>query len=250
MKMKLVRIEKRDSLHILRLDNGVTNAISRELLDDIAAAVDEISPECRGLVLAGGEKFFSIGFDLPGLINRDKEYFSGFFTLFNTVCIKLMTLPVPTAAAIRGHAIAGGTILATMCDSRFISAGKTLMGLNEVRLGIPVPYLANLAFRQILGEANAFSLMLSGDFVPTEEALSSGLVDQVCSGETVEDRAVEHVSVLSALPAEAFASIKAVKTSRIVSRYNAEKERYHEEMVRHFLMPSTKELLARAAEKF
>ena len=61
--MSKVKIESHADVAILRLSNGVTNAISPELVDDLADALDQAKEEFKGLILAGGSKFFSIGFD-------------------------------------------------------------------------------------------------------------------------------------------------------------------------------------------
>lgn len=64
--MAQVIIEDHGDVALLRLDNGVTNAIGPTMLDDLLEALDEIKEGYRGLVLAGGPKFFSMGLDCPG----------------------------------------------------------------------------------------------------------------------------------------------------------------------------------------
>ena len=105
--------------------------------------------------------------------------------LFNQVCMELYTMPKPTVAAVTGHAIAGGCILALCCDYRFAAEGRKLMGLNEIRLGVPVPYLADCVLRQIVGARNAREIMETGEFYLPEQSLQIGMIDRVLPLEKV-----------------------------------------------------------------
>ena len=149
--MPKVVIEERKNLAVLRLDNGVINAISPDLVDDLSAALKQVKDEFYGIVLAGGVKFFSIGFSLPDLLRLDRAGMAHFIYNFSQAAFDFLALPMPTACAIAGHVIAAGSILALMSDYRFAASGKKLIGLNEVKLGLPTPYLADLMLRQIVG---------------------------------------------------------------------------------------------------
>ena len=69
--MSKVTLEAHDDVAVLRLNNGVTNAITPELVDDLTGKANRIKSEFKGMVLAGGEKFFCIGLDLPALLQLD-----------------------------------------------------------------------------------------------------------------------------------------------------------------------------------
>ena len=141
--MSKVIIEVHDAVAVLRLKNGVTNAISPELVDDLLATMKQMKIEFNGMVLAGGDKFFCIGFDLPKLLQLDRPEMTEFYVRFNQAVLDLYTLPMPTACAIDGHATAGGAIFALSADFRFVSSGRRLIGVNEVKIGLPVPHLAD-----------------------------------------------------------------------------------------------------------
>ena len=106
--MPKVSLEAHEDIALLRLNNGVTNAISPELVDDLTDAVKRIKNESKGMVLAGGNKFFCIGLDLPTLLRLDRPDMVEFYRRFNQAVLDLYTLPIPTACAIDGHATAGG----------------------------------------------------------------------------------------------------------------------------------------------
>jgi len=248
--MEKVKIEEHEDVALLRLDNKVSNAISTTMIENLSDAVNRIKAEFRGLVLAGGEKFFSIGFNLPELLKLDRPGMSEFFYRFNKVVLDIFTLPIPTACAITGHAIAGGTILASSCDYRFIASGRKLMGLNEIKIGVPVPYLSDLMLRQIVGDRAATEMVYRGEFVDPIEAGKIGLIDEVLSCDKVESRALKKVAQIAALPQKAFAAIKANRIEAIRLTYEKNYEVKNGIFLDCWFSPPTQELLTKAAEKF
>jgi enoyl-CoA hydratase/carnithine racemase len=91
--MSKVNLEAHDAVAVLRLKNGVTNAISPELVDDLLATMKQMKIEFNGMVLAGGDKFFCIGFDLPKLLQLDRPEMTEFYVRFNQAVLDLYTLP-------------------------------------------------------------------------------------------------------------------------------------------------------------
>jgi enoyl-CoA hydratase/carnithine racemase len=233
--MSKVKIESHADVAILRLSNGVTNAISPELVDDLADALDQAKEEFKGLILAGGSKFFSIGFDLPTLLQLDRPAMADFYFKFNRTALDLYTVPLPTASAIAGHAIAGGTILALTADFRFASSGRKLMGLNEVKIGV---------------ERAATQLNYHGDFLEAEQAQKIGLLDDICSPEELDQKAIEKVADLAALPPYGFTLIKANRVEEIQSRFDEKGSVKIGLFLDCWFNPAVQELLKEAAKKF
>ena len=229
--MKPILTETQDTIVVVRLNRGVTNALNLDLLHALDEALDQArkDPNVRGLVLASAsEKFFSIGFDIPKLYDLTKSGFEEFYKTFNRVCLDLFTLPKPTVAAITGHAVAGGCILALCCDYRFSSEGRILMGLNEVKLGVPVPYLADRIVHKLTGIRIARDIMESGEFYEAADSLRMGLVDRILPVEQVLEASIEKASTMGASPGRGMAMIKRnrVETVEAEVRANlAEKER-------------------------
>ena len=146
--MNVIRVECQDEVATVRLNRPVTNALNLQLVEELAETLKQVTSESdvRSLVLgSSNDKFLSIGFDIPNLFERTREDFTVFYRAFNQMCLDLYTLPKPTIAAVTGHAIAGGCILVLCCDYRFIAQGRKLVGLNEIKLGVPIPYLADCA---------------------------------------------------------------------------------------------------------
>jgi enoyl-CoA hydratase/carnithine racemase len=248
--MQKVEIEDRGNVALLRLKNGVTNAINPDLLEDLSEALPRIEREYRGMILAGGDKFFCMGFDLPALIHFSRSEMSNFFYKFNGFVLSLFTLPLPTCCAICGHATAGGGILALVGDYRFAAAGKKLMGLNEIKLGVPAPYLADLILRQLVGDRAATEMLYGGEYMTTSEAGAIGLVDEVLPQEDVEASAVEKISRLASFSPAAFSANKANRIEMITTRYEANHKSKNELFLDCWFSEPVRALLVEASQKF
>jgi enoyl-CoA hydratase len=90
----------------------------------------EVDPVLRALVLTGRGKFFSFGFDIPEFLPFTKEQFTNYLINFSDFYTYLFLYPKPIVAALNGHAIAGGCMLALACDHRVMTAGKGKISLN------------------------------------------------------------------------------------------------------------------------
>jgi enoyl-CoA hydratase/carnithine racemase len=251
--MRLILVEQCDGATVVRLHRGVTNALDLQCVNDLAEVVGEArsDPDVRSLVLtSANDKFFSIGFDIPQLVALGRDEFRHFFRTFNRVCLDLYTLPKPTVAAITGHAIAGGCILALCCDYRLIAEGRKLMGLNEVKLGLPVPYPADCMLRSLIGSRHAREVMESGEFYLPEASLGMGMVDQVLALEQVVERAVEKAVGLGSLPAVAYGMIKRNRVEVVEAEILAQQEEKERLFLDCWTSEEARRRLREAAEKF
>jgi enoyl-CoA hydratase/carnithine racemase len=219
---------------ILKFNRGITNAINQGLVDELRQYLQEgrQNPDIKALILtSANDKFFSIGFDIPELFPLKTEEFRAFFRDFNLLCLELYTFPKPTLAALTGHAIAGGFILASCCDFRFQSHGKKFCALNEINLGVPVPFLADLVLRQLVGDRSASDIMFTGRLVQAEEARRMGFIDALGLPENLLQESLAKIWELGQLSGAAFGAIKENRTREI-----AEKARtYLEEDINLFL---------------
>ena len=248
--MPKVEMEEHGPVMVLRMTNGVTNAIGSELVAELDTAIRKIGERVQGLVLAGNSKFFSIGLDLPKLLAFDRDEMFDFWNRFEDLGLALYTLPIPTAAALTGHAIAGGAILALTCDSRFMAEGRRRIALNEVGIGLPVPYLAHLMLRQIVTDRVSVGMEFGSSFLGPDEAKAAGLADEVCPEETVETRALERIRELAAMPRPAFAITKQHRTGQLLSHFKAIRQDLNQGFLDCWFMPATQALLQEAAQKF
>jgi enoyl-CoA hydratase/carnithine racemase len=248
--MEKVRIEAHGEVGILRLDNGTTNPIGVELVTHLQEKIDTARNEFKAIVFAGNTRFFSIGLDLPSLILLNRAEMTDFWHKFNRAVFDLYSLPLPTVCAVTGHSIAGGTILSLTCDYRLAAEGKFKFGLNEVKLGVPVPYLTDMTLRELVGERAATDMLYNGKFVSVSDALKSGLVDAVYPQEAVENEALRLASRLASLPQPAFSAIKSNRVEQIRLRYENNNNSKCDIFLDCWFTDLTRELLKKACEAF
>ena len=230
--MEMIKVEYDDNVVILKLEKGITNSIDIQLVGQLNNELIKVknNSNIEGLVISSSNnKFFSIGLEIPTLFNLSKEEFEEFYHSFNHLSMELFSFPKPTIAAITGHAIAGGCILALCCDYRFIAEGRKLMGLNEIKLGVPVPYPADCILRQIVNPQIAREIINSGEFYQSDQLLRFGMVDRVLPIDQVLQKSIEKVKLLGSYSNDAFRMIKSNHIELVenqVKIHLADKEKY------------------------
>jgi len=251
--MSLIHVQDHDQVTVLELNRGITNALNLQLIHELAENLHQIRDDSavRALVLSSSNlKFFSIGLDIPELFELAKQDFMAFFQTFDRVCIDLYTWPKPTVAAIPGHATAGGCILALCCDYRFIAQGRKLMGLNEIKLGVPVPCPADRILRQIVGTQSAREIMDTGEFYQPEKLFQMGMVDQVLPLDQVLPKAIEKAKLLGALPYEAFGMSKRDRVEKVKAQILECLAEQEQVFVERWYSDEGRERLKEAMQKF
>lgn len=196
------------------------NALSLELLQALRGAVESgVRDGVRGIVLSGAPGLFSAGVDIPALLPKDRhgarEYWGELFAL----CATLARAPIPLAAAVTGHAPAGGAVLALFCDYRVMADGPFKIGLNEVQVGLLVPECIQLALRRVVGRHRAERLLVSGTMLEADAALACGFVDELVPVEQVVARTTQWLEALLALPAAAMLATRELARADLAGAY-------------------------------
>jgi enoyl-CoA hydratase/carnithine racemase len=198
----------------LRLARPPANALSPDLLAEISALVAAAPGEgAEGLVLSGSQGIFTGGLDVPLLLALDHDEMTRGLGEFFGAMAALAGSKIPVAAAVTGHSPAGGAVLTLFCDWRVMADGPFSIGLNEVRIGLPMPSVIADALARVVGQRNADALCLTGRLLKPDEALALGLVDRVVPMDRVVPEAVEWCTELTRLPARAIR-----ETRRTVNR--------------------------------
>ena len=201
--------EDRDDVAILRIEHGKVNAIDLELLTAVGAQVEELAAEPpSGVVLTGTGSNFSAGLDLVRFLGEDESYVRQLLPALHGALLGLFTLPRPVIAAINGHAIAGGFVLACACDHRIVADGPAKLGVTELPVGVPFPTAPLEMVRTVVGTRRARELVYSGRLFSAEEGLRMGFTDELVAPEELLDRAVEVARRWGAAPASSFAATK------------------------------------------
>ncbi len=200
--LTLVRPEKRNALDLAGLG---------KLAAEIAAAGTD--PGVRVLVLTGTGTVFCSGLDLGSMGETPREPMLE-RVLIDDVLTPLANLPIPSIAAMNGHAYAGGLELALHCDIR-IAVASARMAMPVARLGIVVPYPLLQKLVEVVGSAVTAELLFSGAAIESERALVVGLVNHVVRAERLWSETEE---MATAIAANAPLAIRAMKLALIASR--------------------------------
>lgn len=187
--------------------------MQNDLIEELLLAGDDKS--IRVLVLTGAGDAFCAGLDLNALqamIGKTEAQHAEDTRRIGLMFHTLYELPIPTIAAVNGHAIAGGTGLATICDFT-LSVPAAKFGYTEVKIGF-VPALVSAYLTLQVGEKRARDLLLTGRLFSAEEAYRFGLVTEV-----VDDLAASVESLCAVLIANSPASLRGTK--RLMELQNA-----------------------------
>ncbi len=169
------------------------NALNSELLKEFSQALDEIAAneDIRVLILTGaGEKSFVAGADITELATFNALQAKRFSERGHFMMNKLQELPIPVIAAANGFALGGGCEIALACD--FIYASENAMfGLPEINLGIIPGFGGTQRLSRLIGKNIAKELIFTGKMIPASEAHAIGMVNRVCSQESLMDEVVK-----------------------------------------------------------
>lgn len=200
----MIETTDESGIAVLRLDRPPVNALDLELLSDLPRVLADVA-DAPGVVLTGAGQCLSAGVDLKRIVDGGPAYVADFLPALSTAVLALFDHPKPVVAAINGHALAGGCVLAAACDLRLMSAGT--IGVTELVAGVPFPTVPLEVTRYAAGAATE-GLVLTGRRLGPEAARAIGLVDEVVSPGELVATATAHARQLAAAPAEVYALAK------------------------------------------
>jgi len=209
-----------DDVAVLRLEGGKANAMTPDLLDTLARMVDgfEQGP-ATAAVLTGYERFFSGGLALTYIIDFDAAQMRGFIEHFSRTMTRVFACDKPIVAAINGHAIAGGCVLALMCDWRVCADDPAVrIGLNETQLGIGLPAIVIESLRAAVPPASLLPIAFEGTLFAPGDALALGLVHELAPADALIARATAKAKTFAAQPSAAVAQVKHALRAPILER--------------------------------
>ncbi len=201
----MIHREENGAVTVLRMEHGKANAVDTDLFADLNAALDATEAAgARALVLTGTGSIFSAGVDLFRVLEEGAPYLAEFLPALSSTVRRLFTYPRPMVAAVNGHAIAGGCILAAACDRRIMNRDKGRIGVTELLVGVPFPADALEPLRFLLPARHVQDLVYSGRTLDAAEAQAIGLVEQVADADSVLESACREAERMGALAADAF----------------------------------------------
>lgn len=207
---------------ILRLAHGKASALDLELVNGLAARLDGLArADVRAVVLTGTGSIFSAGVDLFKLVDGGSDYVARFLPAMDRMFETLFTFPAPVVAAVNGHAIAGGCILACCCDRRLMADGRARIGLPELRVGVPFPPLVIEIIRSAVPVPHFNELVYVGRTYEPADARARGVIDDVVPPGELMTRAERMATELAATPPASFRLTKRAVRRPYVERARA-----------------------------
>ncbi len=200
-----------EGIAVLTMSHGKVNALDIEFCEALAARFKELatSAEAKAVVLTGKGNVFSAGVNLIRLSAGGESYVRQFLPALHKFFDAVYFHPKPVVAAVNGHAIAGGCVLAACADRRIMARGQGRIGVTELLVGVPFPVLAFEAMRAAVPAQYLAEVIYSGATYETDAALQRGLIDDVAEPAEVLEDAYAVAQELAALSPPAFAQSKA-----------------------------------------
>jgi enoyl-CoA hydratase len=230
----------------LVLNGPGKNALGSDVMHAIVDGVRTAGG--RPILITGTADAFSAGLNLKEVAALDRSGMERFLLLLDEVIDALYGYPGPTVAAVNGHAIAGGCVIALACDLRIATTDpRARIGLNEVARGLEFPPKILALARQRIPAHALQRVVLEGALHDPATALGLGLLDEIAADPVA--RARECLAVLAAHPAAIYAATKRVVRAGTLDLTDDQRRYFHEQLVPSWCSPETKALVRGALER-
>lgn len=215
----MIELTHHDDIAILRIAHGKANALDVELCQALTARLEEYrqSP-AKALVLTGTGRIFSAGVDLKRVIAGGAPYVRAFLPALNRAIETLFSQLKPVVAAVNGHAIAGGCIMACAADQRLMARDGGRIGIPELLVGVPFPVVPLEVMRFAVPPPHLQTLIYRSATFSADDALQRGVVDAVVDADRLLDEALAVAEALAAIPPTAFALTKRLLREPVLER--------------------------------
>jgi enoyl-CoA hydratase len=245
----MIQVERRGNVAVARMRAGKANAMNARVLDAIARTFDDVErSDAAAVVIIGDGRYFSGGLAVPELYAFDRAAMAELMERFTTTMRRVLEFPRPTVAAIDGHAIAGGCVLALMCDARVMGRGDARIGLNEVQLGIGLPAIVVEPLRARVSPAAWTEIALAARLFSADEAARLQLVDELVDASAVEARAIDRARELGRSPL-AYAQVKRALLAPVLDALAARDRAEREVWLDTWFSPDARRLIGEAVAR-
>jgi enoyl-CoA hydratase/carnithine racemase len=214
----MIDIKNSDGIAVMTLSHGKANALDREFCEAIAARFRELR-DAKAVVITGQGAIFSAGVDLKRLSEGGAGYTREFLPALHKLYGAVFYHPKPVVAAINGHAIAGGAVLACCADLRIMARGSGRIGVTELLVGVPFPALAFEIVRFAVPARRLAEFTLGAATYASDAALLRGWIDEEVGPNALMERALAAAKTLAALSPPAFAQTKAQIRQAVTEKY-------------------------------
>jgi enoyl-CoA hydratase len=204
---ELVTYRTTDLVSTITMDDGRVNVFSIQMLRALHEAFDHAERDGTVVLLTGRPGCFSAGFDLKVLAGPPDDAVT-LLRLGATLAERILSHPAPVAVACTGHAFPAGAFLLMAADTRVGADGPFKLGLNEVQIGLTLPWFAVVLARHRLTPAHFDHAAVTGAMFDPRTAREAGLLDAVVPPDELDAVALAAARDLTALDRKAHAATK------------------------------------------
>ena len=217
--MSIVDVAREGAVFVLTMNAG-ENRFNRGFVDALHGALDEVERASgpTALVTVGGsEKFYSNGLDLAWLgSDEGREHAGAFVQEVIGLFARFLTFPIPSVAAMNGHAFAAGGMLALAHDFRVMRADRGFFCLPEVDINVPLaPGMTALITAKLSAQV-VVETLLTGVRLGGSQSLERGIVDAAVAGPEVLPHAIERATALATKDRSTYRALKRGIYARIL----------------------------------
>lgn len=190
-----------EGIGIISLNRAPANAYDWQMLRELGQAIQQVRDDASvrvAVVRSALPKFFCSGADISTLKDSDRAKFANFLTFAHETVDMIGRTPKIFIASVAGHCIGGGLELALCCDFRFAAAGKYRLGLAEVNLGLSPGMGGTQRLPRLIPKSCALHMMVTGEPVGPEEALTLGIVDRLFPEDKLNEETMQYARKLAA----------------------------------------------------
>jgi enoyl-CoA hydratase len=236
----MIDIKSNAGVAVMTLTYGKANALDIEFCEALATRFMELRrTDAKAVVVTGQGKIFSAGVDLIRLSEGGADYIRKFLPALHRLYDAVFNHPKPVVAAINGHAIAGGAVLAACADRRIMARDSGRIGVTEMLVGVPFPALAFEIVRFAVPPRYLPEFTLSGATYASDVALQRGWIDEVVEPGALMERATAAAQAFAALSAPAFAQTKSQIRQAVTERYEQSGEATDKAVTEIWTAPDT-----------
>jgi enoyl-CoA hydratase len=204
----VIDVTMRGRIAVMTLQHGKANALDTELCNELIRRFGDLRSAADAVVITGQGRIFCAGVDLKRALDHGASYLREFLPALSRAFDTVFFHPRPLVAALNGHAIAGGCVLACAADRRFMARDSGRIGVTELLVGVPFPGIAFEIMRHAAAPQFFEDIVFSGATYEAEPARERGLVHEIVAPEALIDRACAEAERLAALSPAAFALTK------------------------------------------
>ena len=204
---ELAAYELKGRIATITMDDGKVNAFSIPMLRAAHTAFDQAERDRAVVVLTGRENYFSAGFDLD-VFGGTRDQVLEMLTLGATLAERVLSFPTPVVVACSGHAFPAGAFLLLSADMRIGVDGPYWIGLNEVKIGLTVPWFAIELARHRLHPAHFDRTVVNATMYSPRGAIAPGFLDRVVTADELRDASLDAAAELAELNPPAHAETK------------------------------------------